>query len=75
MAVCPSCDQGKNPRGADCIACRGTGTSDLSDVPKSEASVNRFFTNESAPILGCGPMSVEIVGVVQSLFLPHLRHA
>jgi hypothetical protein len=40
IAPCPSCENGKNPDGTDCAACRGTGTLDLSDVPKSEASVN-----------------------------------
>jgi len=32
----PSCQQGKNPDGSDCIACAGTGTLDLSMVPKSD---------------------------------------
>ena len=31
---------GQESDGTDCIACRGTGTLDLSDVAKSEASVN-----------------------------------
>jgi hypothetical protein len=37
VATCPSCQEGKNPDGSDCVACGGTGTLDLSMVPKSEA--------------------------------------
>ena len=40
VATCPSCDNGKNPDGTNCVACRGTGTLDLSDVPKSDPAVN-----------------------------------
>jgi hypothetical protein len=40
IATCPSCQAGKNPDGTNCIACQGTGTLDLSEVPKSDASVN-----------------------------------
>ena len=40
IATCPSCQEGKNADESNCIACQGTGTLDLSDVPKSEGSVN-----------------------------------
>src|ERR1043165_993101 len=32
-ATYPSCQEGKNPDGTDCIACQGSGTLDLSEVP------------------------------------------
>ncbi len=37
-ATCPSCQEGKNPDGTDCIACGGTAKLDLSMVPKADAS-------------------------------------
>jgi hypothetical protein len=36
IAECPSCQKGRNADGSECIACAGTGTLDLSEVPKSE---------------------------------------
>ena len=39
IAPCPSCQSGKNADGTDCIAYSGTGTLDLSEVPKSDASI------------------------------------
>src|SRR5437870_7780375 len=39
IAECPSCQKGKNSDGSDCIACAGTGTLDLSEVPKSEVEL------------------------------------
>ena len=39
IAECPSCQKGKNSNGSECIACEGTGTLDLSKVPKSEVEL------------------------------------
>ena len=39
IAECPSCQSGKNADGSECIACEGTGTLDLSKVPKSEVEL------------------------------------
>jgi len=36
---CPSCQKGRNADGSECIACAGTGTLDLSEVPKSEVEL------------------------------------
>ena len=36
-AECPSCQSGKNADDSQCIACGGTGTLDLSEIPKSDA--------------------------------------
>jgi hypothetical protein len=40
VATCPSCLEGKNPDGTNCIACQGSGTLDLSQVPKPDTPVN-----------------------------------
>jgi hypothetical protein len=37
IAPCPSCQEGKNSDGNDCIACRSAGALDLCEVPKSDA--------------------------------------